>query len=347
MVLTKTLMFLLSGEHPTLPSAEARAAVQAEHKAFRVVEQYDQVLLAETHVSPQVLASRLAMTKGIYQHLCTVNIKDDILEAVGSSDLVDMVPHGKTFAVKITRIKNSAPRIDSVVLAKRIADMVAEEIEFKVDLTNPDVELLGVLTGENCVLGISEAKVNRGEFLKRGPSARPAFHPSTLPPILARCMVNLARTPRKGTFMDPFCGVGGILIEAGLLGARLVGVDAEGEMIEGSRKNLEAFGIKNFQLMIGDARRLPHVKVDAIATDPPYGRQATTMGSDIMQLYHDAIPSIAEVLKERGYLCITSPVEIDLEDVAKNAGLRLIESHEQKVHRSLTRRIQVFRRKKG
>ncbi|MEM2875087.1 MAG: THUMP domain-containing protein [Candidatus Hadarchaeales archaeon] len=347
MVLTKTLMFLLSGEHPTLPLAEAQAAIQAEHKSFKVVEEYDQVLLAETGVSPEVLASRLAMTRGVYHYLCTVDVNDDILEAVGSSDIVDLVPHGKTFAVKITRVKNSAPHIDTVDLARRIADMIAEEVEYRVDLTEPQIELLGVLTGESCVFGISEATVNRGEFLKRRPSARPVFHPSTLPPILARCMVNLARTPRRGTFMDPFCGVGGILIEAGLLGARLIGVDAEGEMVEGCRKNLEAYGIRDFQLMIGDARRLPPVRADAIATDPPYGRQATTMGSDLAGLYRDAIPSIAEALKEKGYLCITSPAEVNLEDIAQSAGLRLIESHEQRVHRSLTRRIQTFRRKKG
>ena len=345
--MTRTLMFLLSGEHPTLPSAEAQAAIQAEHRAFRVVEEHEQVLVAETAASPEVLASRLAMTRGIYEYLCTVNIKDNILEAVGSSDVVDAIPHGKTFAVKVTRIKNSAPDVDPVALARSIADMIAEEIDFKVDLSNPQVELLGVLTGENCVFGISRTKVNRTEFLKRRPSARPAFHPSTLPPILARCMVNLARTPRKGTLMDPFCGVGGILIEAGLIGARLIGVDAEVEMVEGCRKNLEAYGITDFQLMIGDARRLPPVKVDAIATDPPYGRQSTTMGSELTKLYAEAVPSLAEALKDRGYLCITYPAEIELTEMAESAGLRTIEVHEQRVHRSLTRKIQVFRRKKG
>ncbi|MEM2877982.1 MAG: methyltransferase domain-containing protein [Candidatus Hadarchaeales archaeon] len=341
------LMFLLSGEHPTLPSAEAQAAMQAEHKAFKVVEQFEQVLLAETGVNPEVLASRLSMTRGIYQHLCTVSAGDDILGAVGSSDLLDIIPHGRTFAVRITRIKNSAPHIDPIVLSREIADMIASEIEFTVDLTHPQVELLGVLTGEVCVFGTSLASVDRKQFLRRRPSARPAFHPSTLPPILSRCMVNLARTPRRGTFMDPFCGVGGILIEAGLIGATLIGVDAEKEMIEGSRKNLEAFGITNFQLMVGDARKLPPVKADAVATDPPYGRQASTMGSELVKLYREAIPSIAEILKEKGYLCITSPDGVELEDIAAGVGFRLIESHEQRVHRSLTRKVQVFRRKKG
>jgi tRNA (guanine10-N2)-dimethyltransferase len=340
------LMFVLSGEHPTLPAAEAAAAIQAEHRAFKVVEQLDQVLLAETKADPESLASRLAMCRGICLHLCTSGAtEDEIFETVGSSDIVDLVPHGKSFAVHIKRVRKSAPSIDTLELSKRLADLVSEEVEFKVDLAHPDVELLGVLTGERCVFGVTAARVDRSQFTKRRPTLRPAFHPSTLPSAFARCMVNLARTSKRGTLLDPFCGVGGILLEAGLIGAQLIGVDIEREMIDGARRNLEASGISNFQLMVGDARKLPAVEVDAIVTDPPYGRQATTGGVELGELYREALPSMAGVLKHRGYLCVTSPAEIELDELAEGAGLRIIEKHEQRVHRSLTRRIYVFRGK--
>ncbi len=340
------LMFLLSGEHPTLPAAEAAAAIKAEHRAFNVVEQLDQVLIAETKVKPEALASRIAMSRGICLHLCTVDATEgEILEAVGSSDIVDMVPHGKSFAVHIKRVKRSAPSIDTLGLAGKLAGIIAEEVEFEVDLAHPDIELLGVLTGEKCVFGITVARVDRTQFTRRRPTLRPAFHHSTLPPTLARAMVNLARTPRGSILLDPFCGVGGILLEAGLIGARLVGIDIEREMIDGARRNLESSGITDFQLMVGDARKLPALEVDSIATDPPYGRQATTGGAKLEELYREALPSMAGVLKRRGYMCITSPAELELEDIAAEAGLRVIEKHEQRVHRSLTRRIYVFRRK--
>jgi len=342
------LMFVLSGEHPTLPAAEATAAIQAEHRAYRVVEQLGQVLIAETKADPKSLASRLAMCRGICSHLCTSSAtEEEILESIGSSDVVDLIPHGKSFAVHIKRIKKSAPNIDTIGLSKKIAELIGSEIEFKVDLTNPDVELLGILTGEQCVLGITVARVDRSQFKRRRPSKRPVFHPSTLPADLARCMVNLARTPRNGTLVDPFCGVGGILIEGGLVGARVIGIDIEREMIEGTRRNLEAHGIREFQLMVGDARKLPAVEADSIVTDPPYGRQATTAGLTLESLYREALPSMAEVLKQRGYLCITCPAELELEELASASGFRVIERHEQRVHRSLTRRIYVFRRKKG
>ena len=340
------LMFVLSGEHPTLPVAEAVAAIKAEHRAYRVLEQLNQVLVAETKASPQILASRLAMCREICLHLCTARArKKDILEAVGSSDIVDLIPHGKNFAVHLKRVRRSSPNINTLKLAKNIAELIGNEVEFKVDLAHPDIELLGVLTGEQCALGITAAKGDRHQFARRRPKLRPAFHPSTLMPTFARSMVNLARTPRGGTFLDPFAGVGGILLEAGLIGAKVIGIDIDHEMIEGARKNLEASGVTDFQLMVGDARKLPALEVDAVATDPPFGRQATTGGIELKELFEKTLPSIAGVLKRRGTACITSPAELELEELAAGAELRIIEKHEQRVHRSLTRRIYVFRKK--
>ncbi len=340
------LMFVLSGEHPTLPTAEAVAAIKAEHRAYRVIEQLNQVLVAETKASPEVLASRLAMCREICLHLCTARARErNILESVGSSDIVDLIPHGKSFAVHLKRVKRSSPGINTLKLAKSIANTIAEEVEFKVDLAHPDIEFLGVLTGEQCILGITAARVDRRQFTRRRPTLRPAFHPGTLMPTSARCMVNLARTPRGGVLLDPFCGVGGILLEAGLIGAKLVGIDIDREMIDGARKNLEASDVIDFQLMVGDARKLPALEVDAIATDPPFGRQTSTAGAQLKELYEQALPSIAGVLRRKGYACVSSPAELELEEPAISAGLRTIEIHEQRVHRSLTRKIYIFRRK--
>ncbi|MFH1821806.1 MAG: methyltransferase domain-containing protein [Methanobacteriota archaeon] len=340
------LMFVLSGEHRTLPVAEASAAIKAEHRAFKVLEQLDQILIVETTASPEILAARLAMTKEICHHICTSGAtEEEMLEAVGSTDIVDLIPHGRSFAVHVERVKRSSSGMDTIGLSKKLAGMIAEEIDFKVDLAKPQIKLLGILTGEKCVFGITAATVDRGQFTKRRPTSRPAFHPSTLKPVLARCMVNRARTPRGRTFLDPFCGVGGILLEAGLIGAKLVGVDIERDMVDGARSNLEAEGITDFQLMVSDARKLPSLEVDAIATDPPYGRQSSTAGAKLDELYSDALPSIAGVLKRRGHICITSPVEFELDELAEKSGLRTIEKHEQRVHRSLTRRIYVFKKK--
>ena len=340
----RRLAFLLSGEHPTLPPAEVIAAIKAERHAHKVLERLDQVLVVETKADPQVLASRLGMCHEIGWHLCTSRV-DEVLESVGSSDLVDLIPHGRSFAVRVERVKRHSPGVNKIELARSIADLVIDEIEFEVDLVKPEVEVLAVLSDGRCVVGLLAARVDRAQFEARRPKARPVFHPSTLMPGLARCMVNLARAPRGGKLLDPFCGVGGILIEAGLIGVKPLGVDINPEQIEGARRNLEHYGITDYQLEVGDARRLRELEVDAIATDPPFGRQATTAGRELEELYEGALPSIALVLKRNGYVCITSPAALELEELAEGVGLRPVEKHEQRVHKTLTRLIYVFRKK--
>jgi tRNA (guanine10-N2)-dimethyltransferase len=338
------LMFVLSGEHPSLPGGEAIAAIRAERRACRVIERLDQILVVETKADPRTLAARLGMSHQICEHLCTARV-DEMLDAVGSSDIVDLIPHGQSFAVRIKRIKRYSPKVDVLKLARQVADLVMSEVGFKVDLRRPDVEVLGVLTDGSCAVGLTAARVDRSQFLKRRPTRRPVFHPGTLMPTLARCMVNLARSPRGGTLLDPFCGVGGILIEAGLIGVKPIGIDIDPAMIKGAERNLKAVGVTDFQLQVGDARKLPAMQVDAIATDPPYGRQATTARTPLEELYRLALPSMAGVLKRRRYICITSPAGLELEGLAKEIGLRLIERHEQRVHKSLTRHIYVFQRR--
>ncbi len=337
-------MFLLSGEHPSLPPAEVLSAVRAEHRAYRLDEKLDQVLTLETKAKPEILAGRLAMTHWIGQHLCTSTV-GEVLDAVGSSDIVDLIPHGKSFAVRAKRVRRYSFEVDVNKLVKEIADLIRSEVEFEVDLTAPEVEVFAVLTEGKCAIGLTESRVDRSQFEGRRPKRRAVFHPGTLMPTLARCMVNLARTPRGGTLLDPFCGVGGILIEAGLIGAKPVGIDIDGRLIDGARRNLGEVGVRDYWLSVGDATELSlEEKVDAIATDPPYGRQATTGGSELEELYGRTLPGLAQVLKRRRYLCITSPLGFELEEIAGGAGLKLKQKHEQRVHKTLTRNIYVFKR---
>jgi len=191
------LMFLLSGEHPTLPEAEVRGAIKAEGGTYELVERLDQLLVLETEIKPSRIASRLGMCREVCLHLCTANA-DEVLEAVSSSDLPDLLDVTKTFAVRVERVKNSCPEVKRTELEKKLAEVLLSEFHLKVDLESPQTELVGVLTDGKCCVGLKLCETER-RFLKlRRPSLRAAFHPSTLPPILARCMVNLARTPQRG-----------------------------------------------------------------------------------------------------------------------------------------------------
>lgn len=337
------LMFVLSGEHPTLPVAEIRGAIKGEGGSYEILEEHDQVLILETEIWPSKLADRLAMTREICLHLCTSNV-DETLEAVASTDLPELLSPEKTFAVRVKRVRGHCPNVHSMDLEKKLADIIFSEFELKVNLDSPEQVLVGILTNGKCCVGLRLMETVRPLLKSRKPTARAAFHPSTMSPILARCMINLARTPRGGTLCDPFCGVGGILVEAGLMGIKPLGFDIDPKMVSGAIKNLEYFGIKNFSVEVGNALELQGIKVDSVVTEPPFGIQSSTWGVEAEELFRRALRSIANILKDKGFACISTPHWLRLERDAEEEGLQTVEVHEQYVHRSLTRRIYVFKK---
>jgi tRNA (guanine10-N2)-dimethyltransferase len=154
-------------------------------------------------------------------------------------------------------------------------------------------------------------------------------------------MVNLART-REGRMLDPFCGTGGILIEAGLAGLRIFGVDLDREMVEGCKSNLGFFNLRG-DVKEGDARTLENMFsrnfFDCIVTDPPYGRLSSTKGSDTEGLCNEGIKSMERVLKPRSFLVISAPTNINIK-----TKMKLIEIHRERINKSLERKIMVYRK---
>ena len=83
-------------------------------------------------------------------------------------------------------------------------------------------------------------------FEQRKAQNRPEHHPSSLHPKLARALINLTQT--TSSILDPMCGSGGILIEAGLMKLKPIGYDIDQIQINRSRINLSHFKIKNYTL---------------------------------------------------------------------------------------------------
>jgi tRNA (guanine10-N2)-dimethyltransferase len=155
-------------------------------------------------------------------------------------------------------------------------------------------------------------------------------------------MVNLAE-PRAGDVMlDPFCGTGSILIEAALIGCRVLGIDVQRRMIRGSRRNVEHFNLKPEGLIVGDVRHMPLAKVDCVVTDPPYGRSSTTLKLTTGQLVEEVLESVREMLGRGRRICIAAPKTLNIGKIGEALGYRHLESHFVYVHRSLTREIAVF-----
>ncbi|MFB6205099.1 MAG: TIGR01177 family methyltransferase [Haloglomus sp.] len=91
-----------------------------------------------------------------------------------------------------------------------------------------------------CALGWLTAESVR-DFGERQPTDKPFFQPGSMDPLLARALANIAGARPGRTLLDPMCGTGGLLLEAALVGADVVGVDAQRKMARGTRENLSYY----------------------------------------------------------------------------------------------------------
>ncbi len=339
------LFFVLSGEHESLPTAEVRAILEsAEFQVPTVGKSYRLLLVEGPRQVLKLISERSLMYDwcGIALGECEAD-EQQIRKLVTSLPLGNITANAASFAVRSARLGGVNKTLRRVNLERDVGSIVKQKVpRLKVQLEDPDLTFACVLFDNSFLLGVSSYFKRSGLIAPRRPRKRPVFHPSTMPPKIARCMVNLARASPSGTFLDPFSGVGGISIEAAVIGCRIVAMDASPRMLRGARRNLRYFDLDSLGFLYGDARHAPLHDLDAIATDPPYGRGSSTMGAKTDNLIKDFLAGAAPCLKKGSHLCISSPVEIQIEDYAREAGFRMKERHLAKVHRSLTRQFVVL-----
>jgi tRNA (guanine10-N2)-dimethyltransferase len=332
----ESYIFELSGEHEALPRAEVLACLELQDAEYEI-EYEDKGILAikGDNIDINQLRKRLALTHGIDLEYLTCHVN----ELEGLEHEFDI---GKgTFSVRAKRIQSQHEELNLKALEKKVADLVKGGNG--VDLENPDIEIRVIVSGR-CYIGKRLAGIDRSAFEERKVQNRPYFSPVSLHPRLARALVNLSRVREGQTLLDPFCGTGGVLMEASLVGAQPIGSDIDARMVTGCEENLRCLGIGDthlFQSDISDVKKeVAHV--DAIATDPPYGKAATTNKEELSSLYKRAFKMFSEVLAPGGYAAVSLPnsqsIQIGQEFLA------LKESYAMMVHRSLTRHFCVFRK---
>jgi tRNA (guanine10-N2)-dimethyltransferase len=339
------LMFELSGEHPELPAAEVLGALEAEGAVVSGTRQGPGVLVVEGKgIGPElapVLASRLALTRRIdrFEFSCR---PDEVVDK-GK----DIQISAESFCVRAKGVHGLASGRHSKAIERGLGEVLAKGS--RVDLEAPD-HVVHVVLSDLAYVGSAMVEVDTAGFEDRKVQNRPFFSPISLHPKLARAMVNLARSPRGGTILDPFCGTGGILMEAGLMGMKVVGGDLEEKMIDGTRENLEHVAVRDPLLLHGDIGDLPDrlgqdVTVDAVATDAPYGRSTRTFGEELDDIYMRTFEAMGKVLAKGRYMSVTLPVE-DMKgfDEIRGMGFEPLGHYPYRVHRSLTRNFMVFRR---
>jgi tRNA (guanine10-N2)-dimethyltransferase len=328
------LLFELSGEHPTLPEAEAKACL----RTIGIRPLHDEkrhVLVMDAKASAddvRTVGNRLALSHAIYEVLSYGSI-EDIEQSVPSLDFEG----ARTFSIQGRRF-GATPRIS--VLKQRLGDCIRQETKMRVDLAAPDVVLV-IIADAQVYLCRRLVAVNRSQFEQRKSQHRPFASPISLHPRTARALVNLSGISSGQTLMDPFCGTGGLLIEAGIIGAQIVGIDVMKTMVEGCQANLAHYGIAPADLRWGDATTMEDISpVDAIATDLPYGR-STHVTTSLTILYQKTLNKMKDWLKPTGTAVVGLPGKRFVTLAKQCCSVEAV--HPMRVHRSLTRYFCVLR----
>lgn len=312
------LTLSLSGENLELAKEEAISVAGAKK-----YKQDKNILILETKNNLE----RLAFTKKISKYLFSCKTKN--LEKEIKKFNWQKI-YKKNFCIRTkgkTKLKE-----------KDLASLIWNKLKKpKVNLEKPKTNIQLFFTGKNVHCGLLLHE-NKERFMRRRPHLRKGFHPTSIQPKLARALVNLSRVKKGQILLDPFCGTGGILIEAGLIGCKLKGNDISKKMIEKTKINLKTLKLKA-ELIQKDALKLKlKTKADSIVTDLPYGK-GSYHNINTNELYRKFLEKAYNLLKLNKYLVAVFPKKIKTK-------FKTVKEMNFYVHGSLTRHIIIAKKLK-
>lgn len=308
-----TYLYLLAGENLKLAEAEVKGFLKSQ-KIETNIKRHQRLL--ETEKEPKQL-KRLALTHEVAKKIKTTSRENPELDYTVE----------ERFAVRAENLTDK--NIDTQEIERELGDQLKNE-KNEVDLNHPKTLIKAYITEKNIIIGKIVENIPRNLFKERKNQKRPFSSPISLDPKLARVLINLSETPPGKQILDPFCGTGGILIEAGLCGIGVNGLDIQEEMVKGTRENLEEYGIIAHNIKQGnikDVEELFDQDFHSIITDLPYGKASKTEGEPTKTFLN-----ISKNLCKGKIVFMSNKEEIN--------GLK--PQHKIYVHKNLTRYIYIL-----
>lgn len=327
-----------------MPAAEVVGSFAGEGVRLDSGAQHGRLMVAEAGGNQDAVAkavARLGLTHDVSVELFESKWEPLALAAAAAS--ADLSPAG-SFAVRAERLDAHAPRRPAVERAVGAALAPGR----RVDLRGPDSIVRAFAGGGRVWAGRRIWDRDPKDTAARHVQHRPVGSPVSLPPKLARALLNLARAPPGEAVYDPFCGTGGILLEAATMGVGTCGSDLDPRMVAAAERNLAHYRLPRGELFSSDvgaapqALRLRGINPAAVVADLPYGRSSSSGKEPLGRLYDRAFAAIRESLKPGCRAVLGLPTA----EAARRAAAFLDEEALFKVwvHRSLTRHFVVLRR---
>ncbi|ACV24890.1 TIGR01177 family methyltransferase [Methanocaldococcus fervens] len=347
--------YVLNGEHEEIPYAELMALLEIFNYNGSV-ERLKRYIITEDSPAKKIVKRSGYIDEGhriVFKYDLeekNVNLVDKVVddfiksfeEFIKDRDYPD-IDESKSYAVRVLKLHKDefTKSINSLKIERELGGIIKLKTNAKVNLTKPDVLVRVVILENNFFVSNVLEMRDREYFQKNRPHLRKYFHPGCMLPKLARTMVNLARVKEGDVVLDPFCGTGGFLIEAGLIGAKLIGCDIDWRMASGTLINLEEYNLLDNVIKVKklDAKYVKEFlnelnieKVDAVVTDPPYGISTAKKGE-----IEKILKMLPEVIKENGYFVFAYPKKVELD-------MELEGLYKVYIHKGLIRHIHVYKK---
>ena len=287
------------------------------------------IIISTSKIIEKKVINRLSMTKRISNIIFT-SIKDNIKDILNELEKINI--ENKSFAIRQIGQNDLNSEKTAILIGEKISD------KNKTKLNDPEITVLFYQNGKFFIsLCNNDWETGYKKCLKHHISHRPYFSPISIHPRIARAMVNLSNCDEKEPLIDPFCGTGGILIEAADMGIEITGIDLKERMVEYSKGNLKHYGFEG-KLMNSDFKEITKQKFSSIVCDPPYGIASTSGGETIENLMERSLDIFQKKLRkgQRLVIAVSNP------NIVKHPNLKQLHKFEWYIHKSLTRNIIVL-----
>lgn len=230
-----------------------------------------------------------------------------------------------------------------------------------------DFEIFAFFIGKKIFLGLVEQKFSPKDVEKRDMKKPERRESLAISPRLARILVNLSGAKEGDLILDPFCGVGGIVQEAVLIGINCVGIDKDSEAIYGAKENLSwlkrnyPFNSR-YEFLNANSLNAQNKQYAAIVAESSLGellkkklinKQAQKYLEEFKQGIVPLLRRFKEIKKRDAKIAITFPcfeeVQLSKEEISELTGLRVYSSElvkfpiiEKRDKQFVNRQIWVF-----
>lgn len=185
---------------------------------------------------------------------------------------------------------------------------VRDQSPVPVDLDAPALDVRLDIHDARCLVMVRHSRRSRSRRHEQV-----VFQKAAAQPAIAAAMVQLLGRELGGApqrVLDPFCGGGTLLLEAGHAWphATLLGSDIEPTLSAGTRDNVADSLDRDIEVRTGDAGDLvalwgDRAPLDAVLANPPFGRQLAR-GVDLHGLYGRFFAGLEQLLRPGGLAAV-------------------------------------------